>query len=231
MAERKILLRFLETIFPYENNPRKNDKAVEAVAASIRKFGFQNPILIDEDGVILAGHTRWRAAKALGLKAAPCIVASGLSESQKIAYRIADNKTAELAMWDFSKLDDEIKSIDWEDLDRGAASLDFSDLGDAIADVDIHGLDAFGFKIHELEGIDADADIGALLSDFTATSPQKTREIDREKEAHAAASNDERTPEDDRVIFTAEGKRDDFGADFWELSKLLYARGIKVTIK
>lgn len=101
---------------PYPNNPRKNDHAVDAVAASIREFGFKVPLVIDKDGVIVAGHTRYKAAQKLGLKELPCIVADDLTDDQIKAFRLADNKTAELAEWDFELLDLELDDIE---LDMG----------------------------------------------------------------------------------------------------------------
>lgn len=95
----------------YENNPRNNKKAVAAVAESIKQFGFKNPIIIDKDGVIIAGHTRKAAAEQLGLDTVPCIIADDLTPEQAAAFRLADNKTAELAEWDFDKLNDEIKAL------------------------------------------------------------------------------------------------------------------------
>lgn len=90
----------IDEIIPYINNPRNNDAAVETVAASIKEFGFKQPIVIDKDGVIVAGHTRHKAAKRLGLATVPCIMADDLTEQQIKAYRLADNKVAELATWD-----------------------------------------------------------------------------------------------------------------------------------
>ncbi len=96
----------------YENNPRKNDNAVEAVANSIREFGFKVPIVIDSNDVIVCGHTRLKAAIQLGMEKVPCIVASDLSEEQIKAFRLADNKTNELAEWDLQKLYDEVINIE-----------------------------------------------------------------------------------------------------------------------
>jgi ParB-like chromosome segregation protein Spo0J len=93
-------LRDIETIKPYAHNPRDNDHAVEAVAASIREFGFRQPIVVDETGTIIAGHTRDKAARKLGLKQVPVHVATDLTPAQIKAYRLADNKTAEHADWD-----------------------------------------------------------------------------------------------------------------------------------
>lgn len=98
-------------IAPYEKNPRKNDDAVEYVANSIKEFGFKVPIVIDKDKKIVAGHTRWKAAKKLRLKTVPCVIADDLTEEQIKAFRLADNKVTELAGWDFALLDDELAEI------------------------------------------------------------------------------------------------------------------------
>ena len=101
----------ISKIRPYERNPRRNDAAVDAVAASIREFGFQQPIVCDMDGVIIVGHTRLKAAKKLGLKTVPVVYAD-LPEDKVKAYRLADNKTGELAEWDMELLDLELGDID-----------------------------------------------------------------------------------------------------------------------
>ena len=93
----KITLRNLSEIKPYPQNPRVNDDAVDAVAASIREFGFRQPIVVDTDGVIIVGHTRWKAAQKLGLDKVPIHVAKDLTPAQIKAYRIADNQTNTLA--------------------------------------------------------------------------------------------------------------------------------------
>lgn len=98
-------------IKPYEKNPRKNDEAVKYVAESIREFGFKVPIVIDDNNIIVAGHTRWKAAKKLGITECPCIVASDLTEEQIKAFRLADNKVAEKAEWDFDLLAIELDDI------------------------------------------------------------------------------------------------------------------------
>jgi ParB-like chromosome segregation protein Spo0J len=90
----------IEEVKPYKNNPRNNDDAVEATANSIREFGWQQPIVVDTDGVIIVGHTRLKAAKKLKLKQVPVTVAENLTDEQVKAYRLADNKTGELAVWD-----------------------------------------------------------------------------------------------------------------------------------
>ncbi|HKQ48612.1 MAG TPA: DNA modification methylase [Phycisphaerae bacterium] len=114
----KIEQRPLDRIKPYENNPRLNDSAVDAVAASIKQFGFRQPIVVDDDGLIVCGHTRYRAAQKLGLVKVPVHIAKDLTPEQIRAYRIADNKTAELAEWNLELLAAEIgelknAGIDW----------------------------------------------------------------------------------------------------------------------
>lgn len=109
----------IEDLKPYENNPRDNENAVEPVAASIREFGFKIPIVIDSDGVIIAGHTRMKAAQMLGLDKVPCIVADDLTPEQIKAFRLADNKVSEFAEWDFSKLEKELSEIEMDMLQFG----------------------------------------------------------------------------------------------------------------
>ncbi|MHC4713937.1 MAG: ParB N-terminal domain-containing protein [Planctomycetota bacterium] len=123
-----------DRIQPYENNPRVNEPAVDAVARSIDKFGFRQPIVVDASGVIVVGHTRWKAAKKLGLEEVPVHVAADLSPERARAYRIADNKTAELSSWDNEALSSELRSI--RDIGLDLESLGFSDdlLRDLIMD-------------------------------------------------------------------------------------------------
>ncbi len=102
----------LTDIKPYDNNPRNNEEAVQYVANSIQEFGFKVPIVIDKDGVIVAGHTRYKAAQQLGLDKVPCIVADDLTPEQIKAFRLADNKTAEIATWDFEKLSLELNELE-----------------------------------------------------------------------------------------------------------------------
>ena len=104
----KIEEKRLEDIRPYDNNPRKNDAAVPAVAESLKKFGWQQPLVIDRDGVIVCGHTRYKAALSLGMTTAPCKYADELSDEEVAAYRLADNKTAELTEWDADKMEEEL---------------------------------------------------------------------------------------------------------------------------
>lgn len=111
MDELRMVYKKIEEISPYENNPRNNDEAVDAVAESIQEFGFKIPIVISGDNVVVAGHTRIKAAKKLGMKEVPCIVADNLNEEQIRAFRLADNKSAEIATWDEEKLEQELAQI------------------------------------------------------------------------------------------------------------------------
>ena len=115
-----VIEKKLKDIKPYEKNPRKNDRAVDAVANSIREFGFKVPVVIDKDNVIVCGHTRYKAAKKLGLKSVPCVVADDLTDEQIKAYRLADNKVSELAEWDIDLLGEELDDI---------FEIDMSDFG------------------------------------------------------------------------------------------------------
>ncbi len=115
----KITNKKITELKPYEDNPRINDHAVEAVANSIKEFGFKVPCVIDKNGVIVAGHTRVKAAKKLGIKTVPCVIADDLTEEQVKAFRLADNKTAEIAEWDFDKLAGELVEIELDMADFG----------------------------------------------------------------------------------------------------------------
>lgn len=112
---------------PYENNPRDNDGAVEATAKSIKEFGWQQPIVVDKDMVVIAGHTRLKAAKKLGFSKVPVVVADGLTEAQVKAYRLADNKVSETSIWDNKKLLQELDELDKlsEDVFTGFESSDY----------------------------------------------------------------------------------------------------------
>jgi ParB-like chromosome segregation protein Spo0J len=121
-------LRPLAEIKPYEKNPRMNDAAVDAVAESIRRFGFRQPIVVDGDGVIVCGHTRWKAAQKLGLEQVPVHVAKDLTPEQIRAYRIADNKTAELAEWNMELLPIELAELQGAGIDWSLLGFDADDL-------------------------------------------------------------------------------------------------------
>ena len=126
----------LDELQPYENNPRKNDKAVPYVKESIKRYGFKQPIVIDKNGVIIAGHTRYLASIELGLDTVPCVVADDLTEEEAKEYRLVDNKTNEFAGWDFDMLEEELESLNFD------YDFHFPD----IADIDIDSL----FVEHDL---------------------------------------------------------------------------------
>ena len=121
----------INQIKPYENNPRNNDDAVDAVANSIKEFGWQQPIVVDNDRVIIAGHTRYKAAKQLKLKEVPIVVADKLTKEQVNAYRLADNKVGELADWDKDLLDQELNDILDIDMSEFGFDLD-TDIDDQL---------------------------------------------------------------------------------------------------
>jgi DNA modification methylase len=124
----KIEMRPLAEVKPYEKNPRINDAAVDAVAESIRRFGFRQPIVVDADGVIVCGHTRWKAAQKLGMEKAPVHVARDLTPEQIKAYRIADNKTSELAEWNPELLSIELGELSGAGIDWSLLGFDQDDL-------------------------------------------------------------------------------------------------------
>lgn len=107
----QIVEKKLSELQPYENNPRKNEKAVPLVANSIKEFGFKVPIIIDRNGVIVAGHTRYLAAMQLGMETVPTVIADDLTDAQIKAFRIADNKTSESARWDDILLAEEFEDL------------------------------------------------------------------------------------------------------------------------
>ena len=114
----------INSIKPYEKNPRHNEEAIPYVMNSIKEFGFKNPIIIDKNNVIIAGHTRLESAKRLGMKEVPIIHADDLTEEQVKAFRLADNKVAEKSLWDYTKLDEELDNI----LDIDMSMFDFENI-------------------------------------------------------------------------------------------------------
>lgn len=130
----QIIEKSITDISPYENNPRYNDEAVEAVAQSIKEFGFKVPIVIDKNNTIVTGHTRLKAAKRLGLESVPCILADDLTEDQIKAYRLADNKVGEFSTWNYIALDKELEGI---------TDIDMTDFGFFKEDT---GLDDLAFS-------------------------------------------------------------------------------------
>lgn len=139
-----VIEKKLKDIKPYEKNPRKNDSAVDAVANSISQFGFKVPVVIDKDGVIVCGHTRYKAAKKLKLDTVPCVVASDLTEEQIKAYRLADNKVSELAEWDIDLLGEELDGI--FDIDMGDFGFSFAEEAEATGDDPINTDTNFNYK-------------------------------------------------------------------------------------
>ena len=124
----KVELRKTDALKPYERNPRVNEDAVDAVARSIREFGFRPPIVVDADGVIVVGHTRWKAAQRLGLEKVPVHVAKDLTPEQARAYSIADNATADLATWDLELLPGELADLQALDFDLSLLGIGADEL-------------------------------------------------------------------------------------------------------
>jgi DNA modification methylase len=120
----QVVMKKISSLLEYDNNPRHNEEAIEAVANSIREFGFKVPIVISSDNVIIAGHTRLKASVLLGLEEVPCIIADDLNDEQIKAFRLADNKTAELATWDLSKLEEELSHMDMDMLQFGFEEME-----------------------------------------------------------------------------------------------------------
>jgi DNA modification methylase len=113
---------------PYDKNPRKNDNAVDKVAASLKEFGFKQPLVVDKDGILIVGHTRLKAAKKLGMNEVPVLYAEDLTEAQVKAYRLADNKTNEFAEWDEEMLSAELQELN--DIDFGMLDFGFEEIGE-----------------------------------------------------------------------------------------------------
>lgn len=130
----EIFEKKLSELKPYENNPRINNEAVEYVMNSISEFGFKVPIVIDAEGTIVAGHTRWKAAKKLKMKTVPCVVADDLTPEQIKAFRLADNKTAEYAQWDLDKLAEELAGIEMNMEDFGFLAEEMAENNDITED-------------------------------------------------------------------------------------------------
>jgi DNA modification methylase len=131
----QIQMMNIAEIRPYERNPRNNEAAVSAVAKSIKEFGFRNPVILDKDKVIIAGHTRWAAAKSLGMTEVPCVIAEDLTPEQVKAFRIADNRTAEIAEWNYDLLPIELKELQGDGFDMSLLGFDTSELEQLLSDV------------------------------------------------------------------------------------------------
>ena len=134
MKETEIQYCNPEELIPYEKNPRDNRAALDAIELSIEEYGFTNPILVNEEKVILAGHTRREAAILAGLEKVPYIVVDGLTEAQQKAYRLADNKLSELSIWDEDLLKEELEDLLDEDYDISLTGFSDVDLTDLLKD-------------------------------------------------------------------------------------------------
>lgn len=162
MKELKIIYKTLNALKPYDENPRHNEQAVDAVANSIENFGFKVPIVIDKDDVIVCGHTRYLASQQLGLNEVPCVIADDLTDEQIKAYRLVDNKVAELSEWDFSLLDKEL-----------------AELGD-------FDMEQFGFIFEELENLEEEQEIYSQKTnipqyEIQGEQPDLSELVDEEK--------------------------------------------------
>lgn len=141
MKEREIQYCNPEELIPYEKNPRDNRAALDAIELSIEEYGFTNPILVNEEKVILAGHTRREAAILAGLEKVPYIVVDGLTEAQQKAYRLADNKLSELSIWDEDLLKEELEDLLDEDYDISLTGFSDVDLTDLLKDEDLEDIE------------------------------------------------------------------------------------------
>lgn len=155
----------IKDLKPYKKNPRKNDGAVDAVAESIKNFGFKNPIVIDGKGEIINGHTRLKAAKKLHLETVPVIRADDLTPEQVKAFRIADNATGEIAEWDFDLLSAELGEI--ADIDMGGFGILTDESGDLLLNVDGQDISYSDYKTQEISadapGMEADEEGGLIV--------------------------------------------------------------------
>ena len=143
----------IKDLIPYENNPRKNDEAVEYVANSIREFGFKVPLVVDSNNVIVCGHTRYKAAQMLKIDAVPCVVADDLTDEQIKAFRLADNKVAERSEWDLDLLNEELDGI--FDIDMENFDFEMPDEYDEIFDEPKENHRDATYKKYNLELIDS----------------------------------------------------------------------------
>lgn len=187
----EIVYKKLEELKPYEKNPRNNDNAIEYVKKSIQKFGFKVPMVIDKKGVIVTGHTRYKACQQLGIEEVPCIVADDLTPQQIKAFRIADNKTNDMAEWNDELLGEELKDL--------LPDIDMTDFG--FGDFEISML------TEDMEPEDYDKD---LIEQYSSNSDDFlinkriiiTYKSDEEKEFLKRLINEENDTL--KVVYTAE---------------------------
>lgn len=168
--ELKIEYVDIDSIKPYENNPRHNEEAIPYVMNSIKEFGFKNPIIIDKNNVIIAGHTRLESAKRLGMKEVPIIHADDLTEEQVKAFRLVDNKVSEKAEWNFNMLDAELADLDIDMEDFGFEKLDIN--------VDDYGTD---FKLPDGEKLGIDKMTLYFANDQTKVIEEAIEKINLEE--------------------------------------------------
>ena len=167
----------IEEILPYDQNPRDNSAAVEKVADSIKEFGWQQPIVVDEEKIILAGHTRHLAALSMGVKEVPVLIAKGLTEAQKKAYRIVDNKTSELAEWDKELLKSEFLALQELDFDLNLTGFDLDEIakmsGEDLMqfDEELDEIDE-SLEFNDLDGVNANHVKMLMLYLDTDTEPK-----------------------------------------------------------
>lgn len=139
----------IEKIKPYERNPRKNQD-IDKVASSIKEFGFQQPIVLDKKNIIIVGHTRFLAAKKLGMKKVPCVIANKLTEAQAKAYRIADNRVAEESKWDNEKLSLELIELQKDNVDLDSLGFEREELDKIFNEKDPLFVSPDGFDMQEI---------------------------------------------------------------------------------
>mgnify|MGYP006395252525 CR=1 FL=1 len=142
-----VIYKGVNELIPYVNNPRNNEAAVDKVASSIQEFGFKVPIIVDSQNVIIAGHTRFKASKKLGLKEVPCIVSDDLTEAQIKAFRIADNKVSELATWDEELLSLELEQLVEMGYDLELTGVEMDELDELLDDEDEQEEDKYTSKM------------------------------------------------------------------------------------
>ena len=184
----------IERVTPYEDNPRLNDQAVDAVARSLQEFGWRQLIVVDADGVIVVGHTRWKAAKKMGMKKVPVHVAKDMTPAQVKAYRIADNQTNTLAEWDYDLLPIEIGQLSDMGFDLpvlGFSAEQISELQIAIQSppmpVSSDNLnESPGARMHRNDGSTEVVAIGRFIG---ATDSEMVRDVERLLQA-VESSND-----------------------------------------
>lgn len=152
----KVEIVSIESIVPYANNPRNNEEAIEKVARSIDEFGWQQPIVVDENMVIIVGHTRLLAAKSLGLNEVPIHVADKLTDEQARAYRLADNRTNEYASWNMKMLGIELRDLDDIGFDIELTGFNNIELASLLIDPEViedHSAEWQGMPEYESENV------------------------------------------------------------------------------